>query len=188
MKIHISMLLTAALLLSCTSCSDSTPSRSLTDVQVTEKDEDVTTEPPTTTITTNATTVIKTTATTDSKPTTTSVTKPETTTVLTTTTKPAVTTVAPTEPPTEPPTEAVTEAVIERNIPEPDAQANTIFFILNTETNCVHTKSNCTAAKAILPENYSEIYLNADELGTYEGVYWACGKCAKSYSSILPKP
>ena len=103
------------------------------------------------------------------------------------TTAAAITTAAPeTEPPViEIITEPETQAVFERSIAP--ANEGMVHFILNTDTLCVHLDENCTAAKKILPENYAEIDLPEDELGTYEGVYWACGKCSGSYKNILPK-
>nr|MDE6427067.1 PASTA domain-containing protein [Ruminococcus sp.] len=75
--------------------------------------------------------------------------------------------------------------------PEPVQPAepvvSNIHFILNTDTNCIHTKADCSAAQKILPENYSEIDISNSELANYANVYWACGKCSKEYSNILPK-
>ncbi|MCM1507021.1 MAG: PASTA domain-containing protein [Ruminococcus flavefaciens] len=71
---------------------------------------------------------------------------------------------------------------------EPPAQnSNSIHFILNTESNCIHKNSSCSAAQKIAPENYDEIDIASDQLADYSGTYWACGKCSKQYSSILPK-
>lgn len=64
---------------------------------------------------------------------------------------------------------------------------NIIHFVLNTESGCVHTDAGCSAAQKILPENYAEIDIPDNELSNYVNVYWACGKCSKSYSNSLPK-
>lgn len=94
----------------------------------------------------------------------------------------------PTEPPTEPPTQPPTEPPTQpptQPPPPPVVENVSVHFILNTSTNCIHTK-NCTAAQKILPENYSEIDLYENDLPNYYGVYWACGICAKKYKNILP--
>lgn len=95
------------------------------------------------------------------------------------------------------------EIIVERNIePAPKLQENpvttgyvaptslakTYHFVLNTDTNCVHSNSKCSAAEKILPENYAEIDISEDELASYKGVYWACGKCCnKTLRDVLPK-
>jgi len=63
----------------------------------------------------------------------------------------------------------------------------TLHFILNLESNCIHINAGCTAAQKILPENRVEIDISASDLGSYYQTYWACGKCSKAYSDILPK-
>ncbi|MDE5736759.1 MAG: hypothetical protein K2H93_00155 [Oscillospiraceae bacterium] len=94
------------------------------------------------------------------------------------------------------PKEVITEPITEPPAPQtqpqtaPPVQANepkTLQFILNLETNCVHINANCSAAQQISPENYTVIELLDSELGNYTNVYWACGKCSKTYSSELPK-
>lgn len=62
-----------------------------------------------------------------------------------------------------------------------------IRFILNTDTNCLHASESCNAAEKILPENYQVIDIPEADLGNYTNIYWACGKCSKWYSSVLPK-
>ena len=81
-----------------------------------------------------------------------------------------------TQPPT---TQAVTQP--------PTTIEKTIHFILNTDSNCVHVNPNCSAAKKIEPENYSEIDIPENELSNYSGVYWACGKCSQIYKDELSK-
>lgn len=66
-------------------------------------------------------------------------------------------------------------------------ESNTLHFILNLESNCIHINENCSAAKKILPENWSEIDIPESELGNYYNVYWACGKCSSRYKNELPK-
>lgn len=79
------------------------------------------------------------------------------------------------------------ESTTEASTYNPDEKV--IVFILNTDTNCVHTHEECRAAKKILPENHSYVYLSEDKMnnGEYQKVYWACGICAKDYSDALPK-
>ena len=74
-----------------------------------------------------------------------------------------------------------------QNVQPAEPVVSNIHFILNTDTNCIHTKADCSAAQKILPENYSEIDISNSELANYANVYWACGKCSKEYSNILPK-
>ena len=94
------------------------------------------------------------------------------------------------------PKEVITEPITEPPAPQtqpqtaPPVQANepkTLQFILNLETNCVHIREGCDAAKKILPENRSVIEIPENELSNYAYTYWACGKCSKSYSEQLPK-
>ena len=98
---------------------------------------------------------------------------------VTTTKTTPTTTVPTTQPPTEVPKIPVTQP--------PVSEPKTLHFILNLDTNCVHKKTSCPAAEQILPENYSTIDIREDELGNYAYIYWACGRCSKEYSSILPK-
>ncbi|MCM1507010.1 MAG: Ltp family lipoprotein [Ruminococcus flavefaciens] len=63
----------------------------------------------------------------------------------------------------------------------------TLHFIVNLESNCIHIDSGCSAAQKILQENRAEIDISASDLGSYYQTYWACGKCSKAYSNILPK-
>lgn len=64
----------------------------------------------------------------------------------------------------------------------------TVHFILNLDTSCIHIKPDCSAAQKILPENYSTIDIAENDLGNYNGTYWACGKCCpNSYRQLLPK-
>lgn len=67
-------------------------------------------------------------------------------------------------------------------------ESTVLHFVVNCESNCVHIDSHCSAAQKILPENYSEIDIPAEELGNYSETYWACGKYSKRYQDILPKP
>jgi hypothetical protein len=92
-----------------------------------------------------------------------------------------------TEKITEAPQTEVQTDMMTTEAEEVVAQSAGVSLILNTETNCVHVRSNCSAAESILPENYREITIPEDELSDYAGVYWACGKCAKKYSEELPK-
>lgn len=90
-----------------------------------------------------------------------------------------------TEPITEPPTKKIPETqppVIETTLVQ-----ITLHFVLNLETNCIHIDPDCSAAKKIIPENYSTVDIPSDELGNYSGVYWACGKCSRNYKDTLPK-
>lgn len=65
-------------------------------------------------------------------------------------------------------------------------------FILNTETNCVHSDPTCRAAKKIKKGNREEIDIGTDELAAYsKDGYWACGMkgCNDSETiKALPKP
>ena len=117
--------------------------------------EDITTEPETSELAEN-TTATTTFVTTDSSTTTNTAT---TTTATTTSTTTAATTTAPA-----------------RKI---------LHFVLNTDSHCVHINPQCPAAEAIVPENRSEIDIYEDELGTYSGVYWACGRCSNRYRDAL---
>lgn len=129
-----------------------------------------TTAPQTTTSTT--TTIITSTTTTSTSTSITTSTTTVTTTITTTvptTALPVVTTIVYTQPPTEPP------------VPK------SIHFVLNTDSNCVHINENCSAAKKILPENWSEIDIPESSLADYNGTYWACGKCSSRYKNELPK-
>lgn len=65
--------------------------------------------------------------------------------------------------------------------------ADVVHFILNMESGCVHADAGCSAAQNIAPENYGEIDIASDQLADYNGTYWACGKCSKPYSDVLPK-
>ena len=136
----------------------------------------------TTTTTTRATTKPKATTTTTTITTTASTSTTEATTATTEATTAAI---------TEAQTEAATEpALVQEPVAEEtpaEAQPQTIHFVLNAATGCVHANSSCSAAQKILPENYSTLDIPEDQLANYEGVYWACGKCAKRYSSQLPK-
>ena len=136
----------------------------------------------TTTTTTRATTKPKATTTTTTITTTASTSTTEATTATTEATTAAITE-AQTEAATEP--ALVQEPVAEE--PPVEAQPQTIHFVLNAATGCVHANSSCSAAQKILPENYSTLDIPEDQLSSYAGVYWACGKCAKRYSSQLPK-
>ena len=136
----------------------------------------------TTTTTTRATTKPKATTTTTTITTTASTSTTEATTATTEATTAGI---------TEAQTEAATEpALVQEPVAEEtpaEAQPQTIHFVLNAATGCVHANSSCSAAQKILPENYSTLDIPEDQLANYEGVYWACGKCAKRYSSQLPK-
>ncbi len=137
---------------------------------------------------TTTTTAITTTIERTTEPTTTT-TKEMTTTTTTTTTTTITTTEATTT--TTVTTTAAPVIETEPEIIETETVVKapqTIHFILNLESGCLHASSTCSAAEAILPENRSEIDISEDSLGDYAGQYWACGKCAKRYSSQLPKP
>lgn len=90
-----------------------------------------------------------------------------------------------TQPVTEPPTEKPVET--QPPVIETSPIQTTVHFILNLETNCIHTNPNCSAVLKILPENYSTVDIAEDDLVNYNGTYWACGKCSKEYTNILPK-
>ena len=144
-----------------------------------EKEDDVSKSSPmiseTTTIfqtTTNPTTTVQHTSLTTTQSTT-----------LTTTSTTVQTTTAQT-------TTITTTTIITTTVYVPPApQAKTYHLILNTDTNCVHINEHCSAAEKILPENYAVIDIEETDLGTYEGVYWACGKCCDStLRKALPKP
>ncbi|WP_455126256.1 hypothetical protein [Ruminococcus sp.] len=145
-------------------------------------------------VTTTSTSAVETTTTTVTTKETTTTTKETTTTTVTSTTTtipvPETTTVVPTEPPTEAPTEAPTDppAPVQEEVPaEQPVETQTVHFVLNLDTNCLHCNPNCRAALKILPENYSTIDIAEDQLANYAGQYWACGICSKRYSSQLPK-
>lgn len=129
---------------------------------------EVTTPTPTLTTTTTAT------------PTTTTTTTPTTTTTTATTTTSQTTTTTATTTVETTTTEIKTTT---EYIPE----VQTVHFILNTDTNCVHLKDTCNAAKQILPENYVEVDIPENEIIYYKNEYWACGICAKKYKDQLPK-
>lgn len=129
--------------------------------------------------TTQTTTTVPTTTTT--KPiTTTATTVPTTTTTTTTTitTVPTTTTTTTTPAPTASP-----------QTNPPVTQSDSVHFIVNNESRCLHLSADCQAAKKISPENYSEIDIYREDMPQYssEG-YWACGKCAGIYRKELPKP
>ena len=86
---------------------------------------------------------------------------------------------------TEPPTEKIPET--QPPVVETMPVQTTVHFILNLETNCIHINPECSAALKILPENYSTVDITEDDLGNYNGTYWACGKCSHGYTGILPK-
>ncbi|MDE6780888.1 MAG: hypothetical protein K2J40_05450 [Ruminococcus sp.] len=94
-----------------------------------------------------------------------------------------------TEKVTEPITEPPTERPVETQLPviETSPVQTTLHFILNLETSCIHIDPNCSAALKILPENYLTVDIADSDLWDYNGIYWACGKCSKSYTDILPK-
>lgn len=135
-----------------------------TTISETEATSTATTTSTTTTTTTKTTSATTTTKSTSTTSTSTSTISNTTSTIITTTVL-----VIDTQPPVEIPA------------------SKEIFFVLNTETNCIHTNENCSAAQKILPENKEYIVISEDEIGNYYNVYWACGKCSKAYSDVLPK-
>lgn len=87
-----------------------------------------------------------------------------------------------TEPPTEKPAETQPPAV------ETTPVQTTVHFILNLDTSCIHIDSGCSAAQKITPENYSTVDIAESDLESYNGTYWACGKCcSNSMRQKLPK-
>ncbi len=86
---------------------------------------------------------------------------------------------------TEPPTEKIPET--QPPAIETSPVQTTLHFILNLETSCIHIKPDCSAALKILPENYSTVDIADSDLWNYNGIYWACGKCSKKYTDVLPK-
>ena len=86
---------------------------------------------------------------------------------------------------TEPPTEKIPET--QPPVIETTPVQITLHFVLNLDTNCIHIDPDCSAALKILPENYSTVDITEDDLGNYNGTYWACGKCSHGYTGILPK-
>lgn len=148
--------------------------------------------------TTQTTTLTQTTKATTSKPTTVSKTEVTSTTTTTTTTKTtSATTTTKSTSTTSTSTSTIsnttstiittTVLVIDTQSPVEIPISKEIFFVLNTETNCIHTNENCSAAQKILPENKEYIVISEDEISNYYNVYWACGKCSKAYSDVLPK-
>lgn len=90
----------------------------------------------------------------------------------------------------QPITEPTTTKSLETQPPviETTPVQTTVHFILNLDTSCIHIKPDCSAAQKILPENYSTIDIAENDLGNYNGTYWACGKCCpNSYRKLLPK-
>lgn len=140
----------------------------------------------TTKATTSKTTTISETEATSTTTTTTTTTK---TTSATTTTKSTSTTSTSTSTISNTTSTIITTTVlvIDTQPPVEIPASKEIFFVLNTETNCIHTNENCSAAQKILPENKEYIVISEDEIGNYYNVYWACGKCSKTYSDVLPK-
>ena len=85
---------------------------------------------------------------------------------------------------TKPVTEVSTEKPVET---QPPVVQTALHFVLNLETSCIHIDPDCSAALKILPENYSTVDIAKDDLGNYNGIYWACGKCSREYTGVLPK-
>ena len=71
--------------------------------------------------------------------------------------------------------------------PETVPEVQTLHFIVNTDSCCIHIDPHCTAAESIDPDHRQEIDIEETDLPTYAGKYWACGKCSRKYSSDLPK-
>lgn len=90
-----------------------------------------------------------------------------------------------TKPITEPSTEKIPET--QPSVIEITPVQIALHFILNLDTNCIHINPECSAALKILPENYSTVDITEDDLGNYNGTYWACGKCSNKYTNMLPK-
>ncbi|MDE6834927.1 MAG: hypothetical protein K2J39_11890 [Ruminococcus sp.] len=103
-------------------------------------------------------------------------------------TKPRKTTKKVSETTTKYTTSPPTERIPETQSPVVTPVQTALHFILNLETNCIHIDSGCSAALKILPENYSTVDIKEDDLSSYNGTYWACGKCCPSnYRQLLPK-
>lgn len=79
------------------------------------------------------------------------------------------------------------EPVVVPTVEEIQQEPEVLHFVLNLETNCVHINQYCSAAQKITSENYSEIDIPESDLASYENIYWACGKCSRRYTDILPK-
>lgn len=79
------------------------------------------------------------------------------------------------------------ESVVVPSVEEIQQEPEVLHFVLNLETNCVHINQYCSAAQKITSENYSEIDIPESDLASYENIYWACGKCSRRYTDILPK-
>ncbi|MCM1508258.1 MAG: hypothetical protein NC177_14190 [Ruminococcus flavefaciens] len=91
-----------------------------------------------------------------------------------------------TKPITEPPTTKAPET--QPPIIETTPVQTTLHFILNLDTSCIHIDSGCSAAQKIAPENYSTVDIAENDLGNYNGIYWACGKCCSNdMRQKLPK-
>lgn len=174
MKKLIPYALLLSIMLSLTACGDAETSPDISESMASSQTEKIFTEITTEKLTTKAAT------------TTTTTTIETTTTTIETTTEPV--TEAPTEAPTEPEPEPEPETKpVHEPEPEPDSEAGTVHFIINTESQCIHTKETCRAAQKILAENYDTIDICEDEIANYAYQYWACGICAKEYSDLLPK-
>lgn len=185
MKKLIPYALLLSIMLSLTACGDAETSPDISERMASSQTEKIFTEITTEKLTTKAATTTTTTETTTTTTTTTTTAK-LTTTTIETTTEPV--TEAPTEAPTEPEPEPEPETKpVHEPEPEPDSEAGTVHFIINTESQCVHTKETCRAAQKILAENYDTIDICEDEIADYAYQYWACGICAKEYSDLLPK-
>lgn len=188
MKKLIPYALLLSIMLSLTACRDSETSPDISESMASSQTKEIVTEITTEKVTTKAATTTTTTTieTTTTTITTTTTTAELTTTTIETTTEPV--TEAPTEAPTEPEPEPEPETKpVHEPEPEPDSEAGTVHFIINTESQCVHTKETCRAAQKILAENYDTIDICEDEIADYAYQYWACGICAKEYSDLLPK-
>ena len=82
---------------------------------------------------------------------------------------------------------AETEILTTETEIETEPQPEILHFIVNTDSCCIHIDPHCTAAESIEPEHRQEIDIPENDLSSYAGKYWACGKCSRKYSSDLPK-
>ena len=80
-----------------------------------------------------------------------------------------------------------TEIITTETETETEPQPEILHFIVNTNSCCIHIDPHCTAAESIEPEHRQEIDIPENDLSSYAGKYWACGKCSRKYSSSLPK-
>lgn len=80
-----------------------------------------------------------------------------------------------------------TEIITTETEIETEPQPVILHFIVNSDSCCIHIDPHCTAAESIDQEHRQEIDIPENDLSSYAGKYWACGKCSRKYSSSLPK-